>query len=79
MTLVLNDPAVMGKDCFGAERLHKVGVAFNEEYRKWIVGLSTDVKASYVREKMDERLVKIWGEEFEKWTDRYFCWDDKGI
>lgn len=79
MTIVLNDPNVMGKDCFGPARLNKVGTAFNEEYRKWIVGLSPDVKASYVRVKMDERLTRIWGEQFEPWERRYFCWVDKGI
>lgn len=79
MTIVLNDPEVMGKDRFGPQRLHKLGEAFDREYKQWIVGLSPDVKASYVREKLDERLEKIWGEEFEKWAERYFCWDDKGI
>ena len=79
MTIVLNDPEVMGKDCFGPQRLRKIGTAFNAEYRKWSVGLSPDVKASYVREKLDERLLRIWGEEFAKWADRYAYWDDKGI
>lgn len=79
MTIVLNDPEVMGKDVFGPQRLHKIGEAFNREYREWIIGLSPDVKASYVREKMDERLKRIWGEEFEGWEHRYYCWDDRGI
>lgn len=79
MTIVLNDPNVMGKDVFGPQRLQKIGTAFNEEYKKWIVGLSPDVKASYTREKMDERLMKIWGENFSKWPQRYYLWDDKGI
>ena len=49
MTLVLNDPDVMGRDVFGAERLQKIGEAFNRYYGECIVGLSPDVSASYVR------------------------------
>lgn len=79
MTIVLNDPEVMGKDRFGSQRLNKLNKAFNKEFNQWIVGLSPDVTASYVREKMDERLRKICGDEFLKWEERYFCWDDKGI
>lgn len=80
MTIVLNDPEVMGKDRFGSQRLQKIGQAFNKEYADWIIGLSPDVKASYYRAKMDERLMKLWGEEmFEPWDKRYYCWVDKGI
>lgn len=79
MTLVLNDPEVMGKDIFGPARLQKLGEAFNREYERFIVGLSPDVSASYVRDKMDERLERIWGPEFEKWPERYYLWNDKGI
>ena len=79
MTIILNDPEVMGKDVFGKQRLRKIGNAFNDEYTMWAVGLSPDAKASYVRKKMDDRLKKIWGDEVEDWTERYFCWDDKGI
>lgn len=79
MTIVLNDPEVMGKDVFGTQRLKKVEQAFNEEFPKWVVGLTEDVKASYTREKMDERLVKIWGDEFQRWPQRYELWNDRGI
>lgn len=79
MTLVLNDPAVMGKDVLGKKRLRIVEAGFNEEYSKYIVGLSSDVEASYARAKLDERLEKIDPDRFEEWPDRYFLWDDKGI
>lgn len=79
MTIVLNDPEVMGRDVFGKERLQRLGKAFNEKYQEAITGLTADVKASYVREKLDERLRRIWGEEFEKWEERYWLWDDRGI
>lgn len=79
MTIVLNDPEVMGRDVFGKERLQKIGEAFSRYYGECIIGLSPDVKASYVREKLDERLRRIWGETFESWTERYYLWEDKGI
>lgn len=79
MTLVLNDPEVMGKNVMGKGRLKKVGEAFNRYFDECKVALSSDVEASYIREKIDERLVEIWGEDFSRWPDRYCYWDDKGI
>ena len=79
ITIVLNDPEVMGKDTFGKERLHRIGEAFNRYYSECIVGLSPDAAASYVREQIDRLLVKIWGPEFESWEERYYLWEDKGI
>lgn len=79
MTLVLNDPEIMGKDVFGPQRLKKLGAAFNAEYAKWVVGLSPDASASYVRDKLDERLQRIWGAKFEEWKDRYYLWEDKEV
>lgn len=79
ITIVLNDPEVMGKDVFGPQRLQKVGEAFNAQYHNWVVGLSPDVTSSYVREKMDERLERIWGEGLKRWPERYDFWLDKGI
>ena len=79
MTIVLNDPEVMGKDVFGATRLQKVGEAFNKMYQECIVGLSPDVTASHVREQIDRRLRLVWGDTFESWPERYYLWEDKGI
>ncbi len=79
MTIVLNDPQVMGRDVFGKERLSRIGASFTERYKECIVGLTADVKASYIREVIDRRLSQIWGEDFEKWPERYYMWDDKGI
>ena len=79
MTIVLNDPEVMGKDVFGKQRLRKIWNAFNDEYAMWAVGLSRNTEASYVRKKMDDRLKEIWGNEADGWQERYFCWSDNGI
>lgn len=79
ITLVLNDPEVMGKGVLGKGRLQKVGDAFNRYFDQCVVGLSSDVEASYIREKLDERLTAILGDDFKKWPERYYLWDDKGI
>ncbi len=79
MTIVLNDPEVMGKDVFGAQRLRRVGDAFNKLYNECTVGLSPDVAASHVRELIDRRLRRVWGDTFESWEGRYYLWEDKGI
>lgn len=79
MTLVLNDPAVMGKDTFGRARLQRVGEEFNRLYAECIIGLSPAESASHVREQIDRRLRPLWGEDFEPWPERYYCWDDSGI
>lgn len=79
MALVLNDPEVMGRDVFGKDRLQKICAAFNELYSDAFTAMSSDPAASYVREKLDDRLEKIFGPDFERWEKRYYLWDDRGI
>lgn len=79
MTLVLNDPEVMGKNVMGKSRLQKIGEAFNRYYKECSLALTKDVEASYIREKIDQRLIEIWGEDFDRWPARYTSWRDKGI
>lgn len=79
MSIVLNDPDVMGRDVFGKERLEKLAAAYNKRFHQFFMGMTKDASASYVREKMDERLRKIYGDNFESWEQRYYMWDDSGI
>lgn len=79
MSIVLNDPDVMGKDVFGKQRLEKLGAAYNQRFHQFFTGMTNDVAASYVREKMDDRLRMIYGDNFESWEQRYYLWDDRGI
>lgn len=79
MSIVLNDPEVMGHDVFGKERLEKLAVAYNARFKEFFTGMTGDVAASYVRAKMDERLRRIYGDNFEDWEHRYYLWDDRGI
>lgn len=76
MTLVLNDPAVMGKDTFGATRIKKVGDAFSEKFAEIYPALTKDVEADYLRDKLDEALKKINGDGFPAWSDRYEGWQE---
>jgi hypothetical protein len=79
MTLVLNDAEIMGHDTFGRERLNKIGKAWNDLFRESADALTRKSNASHVRRKIDERLQKICGEDFEPWEERYQYWDDRGI
>lgn len=79
MTLALNDPEIMGKDTFGRERLTRLNEGFNRIYDEAAIALTTRPEASYARAKIDERLMRINGEDFSPWSDRYYLWDDKGI
>ena len=79
LTLVLNDPEVMGKDVFGRKRLNRLCKALNEKISEIMVGMSSKVNSSYVRYQVDRELEKICGEDFAPWEERYEYWDDRGI
>ncbi len=79
LTLVLNDPEVMGKDVFGQKRLNKLCKALNAKIREIQPGLSAAENSSHVRRLVDDALRKICGEDFIPWEDRYELWDDRGI
>lgn len=62
MCIVLNDPAIMGKDVFGAKRLlkiHEAMKALDKEYSEaWVNSQDSD----YYQEQIDGRLRRIFGE-----------------
>lgn len=62
MSVVLNDPDIMGKDTFGKGRLLKVvkGIgAYIDVFQKaW----ERDDETDYYRDKLDGRLARIYGE-----------------
>lgn len=62
MCLALNDPDVMGKDTFGANRLkkiHEAMVKLDKQYNQaWVNNQDSD----YYQEKLDARLREIFGE-----------------
>lgn len=79
LTLVLNDPAEMGKDVFGRKRLNKLCAAVNAKIREIMPGMSGAVEASHVRRVVDDELRRICGEDFLPWAERYEYWDDSGV
>ena len=62
MSLVLNDPDVMGKNTFGKDRLLKVVNGIGEYIDTYQKAWEKDDETDYYRAKMDEALAKIYGE-----------------
>lgn len=79
LTLVLNDPEVMGKDVFGRKRLNKLYEALNAKISEILPGMSGADNASHIRRLVDDELRKICGDDFASWEERYEYWDDRGI
>ena len=77
--LALNDPEFVGKDVFGKSRFNRIKPGIEKYYHEIMAGATNDVKASYVRHLVDDRLRAICGEYFEPWEVRYEDWDDRGI
>lgn len=69
--LALNDPAVMGKDTLGEERLAKVNTAVQKYFDQFHPALSERAEADYYRVKLDERLAKIYPKLFIPFAERY--------
>lgn len=71
LCLVLNDPDVMGKDVFGGKRLVRILRAYGEAHNEWATALTTRPEADYYRAKLDEKLQRIFGENFQPFEERY--------
>ena len=70
MCVVLNDPEVMGKDVFGAERLKKLHQAMKDAEKQFEVAWLNQTESDYYQEKLDARLLKIFG-KIEPFKNRY--------
>lgn len=71
MQLALRDPAVMGKDTFGPNRLEKVFKAMQNLASEYHTAFTDDVEADYYQEKLDKQLKDIWGDRFSPFYERY--------
>lgn len=71
LAIVLNDPAVMGKDVFGEDRIRRVVKELMRERDYWIDAVNPGPEADYMREKLDQRLKQIFRKEFEPFDRRY--------
>ena len=71
LSMVLNDPAVMGKDVFGEDRIRRVIQAVMRERDCWIDAVNPGSEADYMREKLDQRLKQIFRKDFAPFELRY--------
>lgn len=71
LMVTLNDPEVMGKDVFGAQRIAKIVDAMGKKFDQYHGALEDIPEADYLQEKLDRRLEPIAGKRFVPFTDRY--------
>lgn len=75
MSIVLNDPDIMGKDTFGKDRLLKVVKGIGEYIDVFQKAWERDNETDYYRDKLDRWLARIYGEGLhDTFTKRYeYC------
>ena len=71
MALALNDPAVMGKDVLGPERIKRVYVKIHELEAKLAQAWRKGDEQDYAQAKLDRELRRIFGGEFVPFAERY--------
>ena len=77
VSLVLRDPAIMGKDIFGKERLLKVVKGVGEYIDLYQKAWEKDDETDYYRAKLDAALAEAYGEGLhDSFMQRYeYCCD----
>ena len=77
MSIVLNDPEIMGKDTFGKERLMRVVKGIGEYIDVFQLAWERNDETDYYRSKMDAVLAQIYGDGMhDTFNTRYqFCSD----
>lgn len=63
MSLVLNDPSIMGKDTFGKDRLTKVVKGIGEYIDKFQPAWEKSDDTDYYQKKLDDSLAAVYGDE----------------
>lgn len=77
--IVLNDPAVMGKDVFGKKRIMRVVEAVSKTFDNYALALTDQDEADYLQEKLDQRLASILGDDdLIPFSKRYGWIEQKG-
>lgn len=70
--LALRDSDAVGKDIFGKERLCRLyDRGIKKYYNAFKLAHTVAEDADYYQEKLDDRLRKIWKDEFVPYKDRY--------
>lgn len=62
MSLVLRDPAIMGKDTFGKDRLVKVVKGIGEYIDKYQPAWERSDETDYYQTKLDDALAEVYGD-----------------
>jgi hypothetical protein len=70
LCIVLNDPEIMGKDVFGANRLEKIHAALKAVDKQYNTAFVNNQESDYYQEKIDARLRQIFG-EIQPFKERY--------
>lgn len=70
LCLVLNDPEIMGKDVFGANRLLKIHEALKKVDKQFSEAFVHSQESDYYQEKLDAALRQIFG-EIDPFNKRY--------
>lgn len=71
LSIVLNDPEIMGKSALGASRLHKVFDAVHELEKTFNAAFYANPEQDYWQEMLDRRLSEIFGTETVPFRKRY--------
>ena len=69
MTIALRDPAIMGKDIWGRERIEKLFVALEALDKEFAEAYTSAKEADYLQDRLDRKLREIYGDDlvpFEK-------------
>lgn len=71
LVLTLNDPAVMGKDVFGKERLQKIIEAWGKKYDEFHAVFEDNDETDYYQLMLDKCLRQIFGDQMDSFGERY--------
>lgn len=71
IVLVLRDPAIMGKDTFGRERLDRIWEELKKAADLYHTAFTDDKEADYYQELMDKQFRAIWGDKTLPFYERY--------
>ena len=74
MQIALRDPAVVGKDVFGRERLKKLYKRMSEYANYFHDAFTMHPEADVRQEELDKLLEEVWGDDLQPFFERYpYC------